>query len=264
LHFERPLTALVLAIALFAGGCASSSSSPDSSLRTAGAQVFGAKASGAASPSDAWRIMLVSFTGPSALQRAKAALPTVQRMGGVPNAIVMPQKDGAIIAVGAYNSPTSPQVQRDLKRIRSILVNGQPAYPQAFLVPPPKGVNGANPKWNLANAKEQFGQSVQYTLQVAVYESDDRNEAMRSAEQAVATYRQNGELAFYYHGPNRSMVTIGVFTKDDYDPATGRTSDELTALMKKHPQHLYNGMGIKEHLIDGASRLQPTRLVRIP
>lgn len=212
----------------------------------------------------AWRVALAVFSGPDAVAQANIALPIIQGEGGMPEAFVEPRRSGAIIAIGAFDEPDSRQAQRELDRVKAMRRNGQVMYPRAFLAPPQSGVAGAIPEWNLANAREQHGQSVKYTLQVAVYESNRRAEAMRLAEEAASTYRRDGELAFYYHGPNRSMVTIGVFNDRDFDPASSRMSTELQQLMTRHPAHLYNGMGVTETLSDGSTRTQPPQLVRIP
>lgn len=246
-------------------GCASGDSGPSQDLRAEGRQVFGgANQDGAVVRPPAWRVALAVFSGADAVARANAALPIIQQQGNMPEAFVEPRKSGAIIAVGAYDQPDSRQAQRELERIRTMTINGQLAYPRAFLAPPQGGVSGAIPEWNLASAREQYGSSAKYTLQVAVYESDRRAEAMRLAEQAASTYRRDGELAFYYHGPNRSMVTIGVFRDDDFNPESGRMSRDLQELMARHPAHLVNGMGVRETLGDGTTRMQPPQLVRIP
>lgn len=234
-----------------------------------GSQLFGSpsqRGSGSASQPrlPAWRIVLRTFTGSNAVAQATQALPVIQSAGRMPEAFVEPRKNGAIIAYGAYAQPDDAAAQRDLKRIRAMKVDGLSPYSGAFLAPPQGGAAGANPEYNLANAREEFGPSAKYTLQVAVYESDNRAEAMRLAERAVQTYRQEGELAFYYHGPNRSMVTIGVFGDRDFDPSSNQMSQELQALMARHPDHLYNGRGVREKLIDGTTRSQAPQLVRIP
>ncbi len=239
-------------------------------MREEGAAVFGAGgASGAsgsvaASRPAAWRIVLATYSGENALAQAHAALPVFQNEGGVPEAFVEPRRRGAVIAVGAYDEPSSAAAQRHLARIRAITYNGRPAHPAAFLAPPEARPTGGDPELDLATARRRFGESAKYTLQVAVYESDRRAEAARLAEQAAASYRADGELAFYFHGPNRSMVTIGLFTDRDYDPQNNRYSAELRALLARHPKHLLNGMGVRERGPDGSTRDQPPQLVQTP
>lgn len=263
LRLRLPLLCVAALVGLL--GCSSGGATLDANRASEGAQLFGAASGGSANtPSTGWRIVLATFRNTDAVTRAQAALPQIQAQAGLSGAFIVPQRHGAVIAVGSYDSPSDRTAQRDLKHIHAIRINGVAVFGSALLTPPPSGVSGANPELNLANAHDLFGDDVVYTLQVAVYESDNRAEVLRSAEQAAAMFRQDGELAFYYHGPNRSIVTIGLFTEKDYDPARSRLSDELKSLMERHPNHLYNGMGVREHLADGTTRNQPTRLVRIP
>jgi len=248
-------------------GCASGGK-PDSALSSEGRAVFGPTGGGAstgdAARTPAWRVVLAVFDGDDAVQRAQAALPIIQGRGGVPRAFVEPRRNGAIIALGAFADPADRHAQRELARVRAIQIDGRPAFPSAFLAPPEAARLGTDPELDLATARQRFGQSIRYTLQVAVYESDHRAEAARLAEQAAVAFRQDGELAFYYHGPNRSMVTIGLFTERDYDPQSGRMSTELRDLMGRHPKHLYNGLGVRERRPDGSMVDQAPRLVRVP
>jgi len=268
LRIASKLVLPLLFAAAIAGlpGCSSGSSTLDANRASEGAQLFGQGNSANSSnmPSTGWRIVLATFKGGDAVMRAQTSLSQIQAQPGMARAFIDAQRHGATIALGSYNSPSDRAAQRELNRIHAIRINDVAVFGSAFLMPPPSGVSGANPELNLANAHKLFGDNLVYTLQVAVYESNDRAEVMQSAEQAAALFRQDGELAFYYHGPNRSIVTIGLFTEKDYDPSSAERSPELKALMERHPGHLYNGMGVREHLADGTSRNQPTRLVRIP
>ncbi|MBX3385666.1 MAG: hypothetical protein KF768_03765 [Phycisphaeraceae bacterium] len=222
-----------------------------------------------------WSIAVMSLRGPERDEAAPIALARIRAEGRLPEAFAERRSSATIIAVGKFDSPDDPQAQRELRRIQEILVNGVPAYSFAFLCPPeaePKF--GAHPEYNLLRAKETFGSAAIQTLQVGVYARDDLKnptekdlaEVRRLAESAAVKLRQEGELAFYYHGPRRSMVTIGVFDISDFDPQIpGYNSPRLVAAKRRHPHNLYNGQGIRErNPQDGTSRLQPSTLVAIP
>ena len=85
--------------------------------------------------------------------------------------------------------------------------------------------------------------------------------------------RREGELAFYCHGPNRSMVTIGIFGIEDFDPQKpAMTSPRLVELRKRYPYNLQNGQGVRRTAtVTTASgqrarveKIEPSRLVAIP
>jgi hypothetical protein len=244
------------------GGCAgdgSSSSSRDFASEAEG--VFSAPGGGqGASAERAWSIVLATFDGASARSDAERALSFVRSEGGFPGAFIERREGGAAILTGRYEGPDDPDARRDLASVRS-----QPAFARAFLARRQIGAPlGGMPNLNLLRAKEGYGDRAQYTLQVAVYESDDRSERMRAAEQAAAALRREGETAFYYHGATRSMVTVGVFSDEDFDPSTGVESAALRDARRRHPYNLLNGRGIRERGPDGREALQRSALVQIP
>ncbi len=277
------------------GGCAGPSDKGiDGSVRAEGAQVFGAGESrvadrverpagerrqgapearagetgtaGRSSGDRQWSIVLEVFRGADALSEARAEQANVVAKSGFQNVFVEQRPGGAVIAMGAYESRIHPDAQRDIASVRSLTgSDGTLLFPQAF-IGPRKFIarGGSNPELDLARAKEIHGKNALYTLQVGVYETPDRTEARQKAEEAAQILRTEGELAFYYHGPTRSMVTVGVFGSLDLDLSTGLMSPELEALRRRHPHNLYNGAGIRQRSAGGGASLQPSGLVQIP
>jgi len=86
----------------------------------------------------------------------------------------------------------------------------------------------------------------------------------------VRELRAEGDQAFYYHAPYRSMVTVGVFGESDFDATTTPPieSRRLRQTREKFPHNLLNGKGIRETITNSAgqrvTRLQPSSLVAIP
>lgn len=263
--FQRAIPTLgVLLIAMSLTACGSAPGSSSGVTQRSSAGVFDSPRGGdSAAMQSGWTIVLATFNGVTARQDAVAALPLVQSGSGFGGLFVEHRKRGSFIASGRYGSETDRSAVADLKRFRNYERGGIKVFGRAFLAPPVGGAVGNRPEINLARAKEIFGNAAIYTLQVAVYESDDRRESMRAAEDAAFIYRQDGELAFYYHGPTRSMVTIGAFGEDDLDVEAGLESADLTALRVRHPLNLFNGMGIRE-TVGGRTRDQGSRLVQIP
>lgn len=218
-----------------------------------------------------WSIVLESFQGPTALGEANRRLAEASRDSGRRDVSVRATPRGAAIVAGWWVSPADPGAQAALQAIRSVEVRGERPYFQAFLAPPPQGADpGQLPELNLTGARSVFGARAVYTLQIAVYEAANRDEAKRAAEQAALRLRRDGELAFYYHGPARSMVTVGVFSDRDLE-GPGRTpSPALSAVQQQYPLNLLNGQFPIIERPPGAKRggpddrKQPSTLVRIP
>lgn len=243
-------------------GCASTPRSSSGVTDRGSAGVFDTSGNAAATQSG-WTIALATFNGPSAKVDAAEALPAIQAGSGFGGLFVEHRKRGSFVASGRYSSENDPRAIADLERFREYERNGIRPFGRAFLAPPVGGAIGNRPEINLKQAKAIFGRDALYTLQVAVYESKDRGESMRAAEEAAYIYRQDGELAFYYHGPTKSMVTIGVFGDRDVDVEAGMESAELMSLRQRHPLNLFNGMAIRETTL-GRTREQGSQLVQVP
>lgn len=288
----RPGGAIVVLLALLAACGAPSSGRSDSGSKASqdtprsseARAVFGpsggSKPGGAAESDSAWTIVVATVPAEGGDLAALRSLSTVRGFG-LADARIEKRGKGTAIAYGSYSSPTDPQAQQDLERIQSIESNGQFPFQGAMLVPPPfDPQTGSIPELDLSTVRARFGKNAMYTLQVAVYERSDGQAASasemaefrRAAEQAAAQFRADGEDAYYYHGPRRSMVTIGVFGPKDYadQPISGgRTrhieSAALRLLREKHPYNLVNGQALRvksSAYPDG--RVQPSFVVAIP
>lgn len=224
-----------------------------------------------------WSIVLVVFRGPDRADLAKLGLAKVQIEGGLPNAYIERRGESTAIAVGHFSAGDAPEAVAELKRIQEMEVGGvgERPYRYALLAPPVnKSDPGSIPQYNLTQAHVLYGDQALYTLQVAVYgrrdlvrpTEKDLKEARAAAEQAAVKLRQEGEMAFYYHGPRMSMVTVGVFDSTDFDPEVASfKSPRLKDAIRRHPNNLYNGAGIQERRKgEKEPRLQSSQLVAIP
>lgn len=251
---------------------AAAQGAPSQSVRDEGQALFGGSggSGGGSQPgrlADAgWTIVLRAYSGPDARAQAIAAVQAVGARLPVPGARVQDRGRGAAVVVGSYAAPSDPAAQRDLRRIREFDLEGQRPFATAFLAPPVETNDlGATPQFHLSRATHEFGALARYTLQIGVYESANPAEARRAAEQAAAELRRGGEPAFYYHGPSRSMVTVGAFTAREAGLESPIPSPILEEFRRRHPFNLFNGRRLEQRTA-GASRTtpQPSFLVEIP
>ncbi len=235
-----------------------------------------------------WSIVIEAFRGDTQDADAATGLDKVRTTAGLSQAYLDRRGEATVIAYGRYADPTSKEARGDLDRVRGVQIelNGAPTKPflSAFLAPP-ADIHGARAEYDRRNAKKINGDWAIYTLQVGVYSREDRKPASpadlaefrKLAEEAVTKLRSEGEQAFYYHGPSRSMVTIGLWGTADYDESapTGfkDKNPALHALRVRFPNNLQNGMGIKQRLKltdpkTGAQvikeQLQPSSMVVVP
>ncbi|MFG0258338.1 MAG: hypothetical protein ACF8GE_10590 [Phycisphaerales bacterium JB043] len=246
----------LLAVTTTPIGVSCSSSSRDNTNLTSDAA--GADVSGS------WSIFLRSFSGADSVERASRFAQILMLEWQLDRVFVEPRDTGAAVLFGRYDDPQSSRAISDLERLRSMGQGDAKLFEAAFFLHRKQASDGRYPEIALVSARTAFGEGTLFTLQVGVYESRNRLESMRAAEDAALELRQQGEEAYYHHGVSRSMVTIGVFTLRDYDPQSGRMSQRLEELRVKYPHNLFNGMGLREHTASGQSRLQSSGLVMVP
>lgn len=223
-----------------------------------------------------WSIILTTLGSP---ELAPSTLSTIQSTHGLIGAYISTRNNKPVIAYGQYAGPDDRNAAIDLDRIRTIKSGARSPFAGAFLAPPSaKALAGTNTEFDLRTVKERFGPRAIYTLQMGVYgtmdqstpKPDEIKEFRSLAEQAVLELRAEGERAFYYHAPLRSMVTIGVFGEADFDATTTPAIESmaLKELRKRFPHNYLNGQGIRETVraANGQriTRLQASSLVSIP
>lgn len=251
--------------------------------RTSGGANPGAAATnpGPARSDASFSITLASFGGPDRDALAQEALTIMQSRDGMTDAAIERREKVTVIVTGAFSDPNAPEAQAELARVRGLTVNGTQPFALAMLAPTgAAALAGNTPEFDLRHAKETFGRTkAKYTLQIGVYGKagtgattpEELKEFRAAAEKAVADLRRDGELAFYYHGPQRSTVTVGVFDDSDYDPRAPRMeSERLRETRRRFPNNLLNGMGIRQSLPSArdpeerVSAMQRSLLVPIP
>lgn len=222
----------------------------------------------------AWSILIAIFRGEDQEKEAAAALAQVRTKGQLPEALAQKRGEATCILVGSFKGPDDAAAKAELERVQQMVIDGVAVYAASYLAPPPKkDLKGSIPEYNLTQAKLLYGKRAVQTLQVGVYGREDierptekdLRECRAAAEAAVIKLRQEGELAFYYHGPRRSMVTVGVFDLTDFDPRVpSYKSSRLRETQKRFPYNLYNGQAIRVRTPGQPARLQPSNLVAIP
>jgi len=224
-----------------------------------------------------WSILLMKINQ-GGMERARQMLEIIQQEAGLRQAYIDERSNGLVIAYGDYLDKADPKAVNDLKKVLKAELDGVPIFEQAIMMPPTSSsLRGSNPSYDLRTVKGRLGDLAIYTLQVGIYgradyqvpSAQDLAAFRRAAEDAVRELRSQGEMAFYYHAPARSMVTIGVFGERDYDAMTRppTQSPALLALRKKYPNNLLNGQGINETIRTESgkvTRLQTSQLVSIP
>jgi hypothetical protein len=208
----------------------------------AGRTTPGADADSPAAGRDAWSIALATFSVGDHRAGAEALQAQLAREHDLPGTTIVSEADRSILYYGRYSSPQDPRLQGDLERIKGLVVGDRQPFVSAFLVPPDTLAPGSNSPYSLTSVRKRYGEdAVLYTLEVGVYDDPDRQAAMQAAEEAVRVYRQQGEPAYFYHGPHRSSVTIGVLEEAYVDLAAPGYGPHVRELKLRHPHRAMNG-----------------------
>ena len=209
-----------------------------------------------------WSILLTSFVGSGQQKQAADMIDQLKR-GNISDAWLAEEGGYTHVYRGKFTDPTRPQVQSALRQSRMLKFNDSRPFAKARLVAAKPALEITASKMDLKRYREQGF----WSLQIAVYDDLAGPNYKDFAQQAAVNLRQDGEMAFFYHGPHRSMVTIGLYV---YSQAwTQRLnigdaySPEILKLQKKYPFNLYNSRTIIEKIDGKKVREQPSFLVQV-
>ncbi|MEM1027511.1 MAG: hypothetical protein AAGJ38_05455 [Planctomycetota bacterium] len=113
----------------------------------------------------------------------------------------------------------------------------------------------------------------EYSVQVGFFDVQYKGDRRAAAEEWVRQLRdEENERAFYYHGPHRSMVTVGLFTRRDMvrknNPRGGWLDvpgPDIESVREKYPHNLGNGLTLRQKNKAGEDLgEQSSFVVRIP
>ncbi len=212
-----------------------------------------------------WAILIETFEGNTRYRKAGELIRKLTNRNAVTD-LWLQENDGRTkVYRGRYDSLTDLEAQKALLQTRAIEDNGERPYENVELVSLGDGNRAVATSGDL---RAYTGQGF-YTLQIGFYDADFGPDFRDAAEQAATVIRNEGYRAFYYHGPNRSLVTVELFTDADFDQdgPVRVYGARMLALQDKYKFNLCNGNSILESFRDGKKtekREQPSFIVRVP
>ncbi len=206
-------------------------------------------------------ILLKSFDGPAQDKEASRFIDRLTLTAAMPDLWKARFKGVTNVYRGRYADPATPQAQRDLRQSRMIQVDGKRPFDGVELV---DLATGKPPTAVITSEIDLRRYPNQFSLQVGYYDEQSSN-PRAAAERAAATLRAEGEQAFFYHGPIRSLVTVGLFDETDMTSRDGATvySQRVKELQRRFPYNASNGRTLVEKRDGNKVRDQPSFLVRV-
>lgn len=206
-------------------------------------------------------ILLKSFDGSGQDKEASRFIDRLTLTAAMPDLWKSRFKGVTNVYRGRYADPATPQAQRDLRQSRMIQVEGKRPFESVELV---DLATGKPPTAVITSEIDLRRYPNQFSLQVGYYDEQSGN-PRAAAERAAATLRAEGEQAFFYHGPIRSLVTVGLFDETDMSSRDGATvySQRVKELQRRFPYNAANGRTLVEKRDGNKVRDQPSFLVRV-
>ena len=226
----------------------------------------------AAEQGQGWAVVLETFATQDHRELAARYVDIFRQISTFTDVWVETDERGSIVRYGSYPGVDSKAAQADLTSLKQFVYNNARPFAGAYLSRIASDPLGRRREYNLIQARQLFPrEDTVYSLQIGVYEAEQdttTEQARRLAEEAVVELRAQGELAFYYHSPNRSMVCVGAFPSTAADATTGLYSPEVAALQRRFPYNSFNGRSLKQQIVTSSGRrlmeTQPSFLVRVP
>lgn len=211
----------------------------------------------------AYAVRLAELRGDRPLRDAYDFAQRVQRETQLADVWFLDHGDVAAVYLGRYPREDHPDAQRALRQVRAARLDGRRAFADARIVPIDRrrGEGAGLDEHDL----RQF--SGYFTLLLAVYEQEYGRDFRTAAEQYAQQLRDDtGHDIYYYHGPNQSIVTTGLFTRADFVAVDGVDTygPRIRERQEEFPHALRNGQTIRNPEVPTDDQLEPSIIVRVP
>ena len=207
-----------------------------------------------------WSIRIVEVKGTDRYGHAQHLAQQLRELTGLADLWIEDKDDTVSVYHGRFTSATDPAIRSALTKIQDVRIDDEKPFAEARLVPLlGDGRMIADP----FDLRQFIGY---YSLRIGFYDANYDGDFRAAAEEAVRTLREEGEEAYYYHGPFRSIITIGVFSYDQAFVSAG-THDtyapQIRELQKRYPYNLGNGVTLIQKQDGKIIGEQKSSLIRV-
>ena len=224
-----------------------------------------------------WGVLLTQYRGRDSQAQARQLIQHLRREAGVTDAWAINAPNATSVYRGRFADPSTEAAHRTLTETRRIELDGERPFADARLTSPHLGgVTGGDGGGGGGGDPIDLAQYPNYySLQVGFFDDHHGSDRRRAAEQWARELRDEEHQAYYYHGPTRSMVTIGLFRYEQAFTAVDdprRQADQarvdaysgrVRQLQQEFPHTLANGHPLYLEDEQGRRQEQPTVLVRV-
>ncbi len=186
-----------------------------------------------------WAIQLIQLTGNDRHDKARALLEQIRGQTSLAELWIEDLDNTASIYHGRFESASDPAIRPAMSKIAAIQIGEEKPFNDCQLVPL---IGDGHVIADPFDLRQFIGY---YSLQIGFYDQSFEGDFRAAAEQAVRVLREDGAEAYYYHGPYRSIIAIGVFSYEQAFISAG-THDtyapRIRELQEQFPFNLGNGL----------------------
>ncbi|MFA9476842.1 hypothetical protein ACERK3_00915 [Phycisphaerales bacterium AB-hyl4] len=208
-----------------------------------------------------WTIPLERFTGRDRQAHAQSMLTRLQQQAGLRSLWIEDVDGTATLYRGRFADPSAEEARQALHHSRRIrLDDGQP-FSDVRLV---NLAGGGEPRITDPHDLRQYPGF--YTLQVGYFDGEYDGDFRAAAEDAAHRLREDDHDAYFYHGPHRSLVTVGLFSYEEAfvtadDPTAAQAQVDAYAptireLQRNFPHNRGNGRSRPQRPPEGQDQAQ--------
>jgi hypothetical protein len=207
-----------------------------------------------------WAIQLVQLTGNTRHDQAKELAQHIRTQTTLADIWIEDMSDVATLYHGRFQQASDPAIRDALANVQQIELNDTHPFADSKLVPLIGDGRVIADPFDL----RQF--SGYYSLQIGFYDQAFGKDFREAAEQAIRSLREDGHEAYYYHGPHRSIIAIGVFNYEQAFVSAGNYdtyAPHIRELQKTFPFNLGNGATILQKEAGRDIGEQKSSLIRV-
>jgi hypothetical protein len=207
-----------------------------------------------------WAIQVIQFTGNDRHDKARDLIQHLRGKASLAELWIEDLGDTATIYHGRFASVSAPSIRPAMAKVKTIQIEGEKPFTQCKLV---ALIGDGRVIADPFDLRQFIGY---YSLQIGFYDRAFEGDFRAAAEQAVRSLREDGFEAYYYHGPFRSIIAIGVFSYDQAFVSAG-THDtyapHIHKLQEQFPFNLGNGSTILQKVGGRDLGEQKSSLIRV-
>ena len=219
-----------------------------------------------------WTLRVARFEGEDRHGEAYRLIETLRERMGLAEVWVEDDGRSATVYHGRWRKREDPRAQTALEQLQKMAESskGDERLTRAMAglaVLPVAELAGGGGASDPLDARQYAGK---FTVQVAAFNDDFPGDRRAGAEQYARELREQGHEAYFYHGPRFSLVTLGIFDENDWQPRKDPRGflvdvpgSRMQQLMQDFPYNRINGIDLAEQLPEAQRHELRSRVFRI-